>query len=235
MQKTKKYLLQVNQTEILVTQKRIKNIHLKICVIDGLIKVSAPLYLSQDKIKTFVISKFDWILAAQTKLDGQKKFLEKKYINEENHYFFDKNYSLNLIEITGRPKVLIDENNINLFIKSGANLVEKKKLLEKFYRENLQKIIPNYIKKWEEKMNLRVEKFGIKKMKTRWGTCNIRAKRIWINLELAKKPIACLEYIIVHEMVHLFEKNHNKRFYAYMDQFLPNWRDHESELKLMRA
>ncbi len=121
--------------------------------------------------------------------------------------------------------------NIKLFAKKNSTIAQRKKLLDEFYRQNLKKIIPNYIKKWEKKMNLKVLEFGVKEMKTRWGTCNIKARRIWLNLELAKKPLSCLEYIVVHEMVHLLEKYHNKKFFAHMDRFLPKWREFKAILK----
>jgi predicted metal-dependent hydrolase len=221
----KPYLLQLENIEIQITQKRIRNIHLKISPPNGAVTVSAPLSISQEKIKIFIISKLDWIKKVQLKIRSQKRAPEPKYISGEDHYFFDKKFSLEVLEQKGRARVMIDEDKIILFIKKDFTLKEKKKLFEDFYRNNLKKIIPNYIKKWEEKMNLKVAEFGIKKMKTRWGTCNIKDRRIWINLELAKKPIACLEYIVVHEMVHLLEKNHTKKFFSYMDKFLPNWQN----------
>jgi hypothetical protein len=103
-------------------------------------------------------------------------------------------------------------------------------ILQEWYREQLKILVPEYIEKWEEIMQVKVAEFGIKKMKTKWGTCNREAKRIWINLELAKKPLECLEYIVVHEMVHLLERNHNDRFITYMDRFLPLWRHYKEEL-----
>ena len=213
-------------------QKRIKNLHIRILPPDGRIKVSAPLYVSLDKILKFVSSKIDWIKSTQTKIQNQKFEPKKKFLDKEFHDFFGKKYLLNLEEGT-KNLVIFDNQKIILKIKNPSTIKKRQKILDDFYRHELKKLIPSYIKKWEEKMNLSVKEFGIKKMKTRWGTCNIRDKRIWINLELAKKPLECLEYIVVHEMVHLLEKNHSKKFYAYMDRFLPDWKEYKKILNVI--
>lgn len=231
IKKLKTYLLELEDITIHITQKRMRNLLIKICSPDATVKISAPFRISQKDIKNFAISKIDWIKKHQLKIRSQKRIPEPKFISGEEHNFFEKTYKLNVIEQQKKPSALINSDKIILYIKKDFTLAQKRKILDDFYRKNLKEIIPNYIKKWEEKMNLRVAKFGIKKMKTRWGTCNIRDKKIWISLELAKKPLACLEYIIVHEMVHLLERKHNKKFFSHMDKFLPNWKECDLQLK----
>ncbi len=212
-------------------RKKIKNLHLRIYAPDAKTVISAPLHLSISKIENFIDQRISWIKKTQEKLRGQKIIPKKKFLSGENHLFFGKNFLLEVKEDSVKNLVVLRENTIELNLKKRSNIKERQKILDNFYRSELKKIIPSYIKKWEEKMHLKVATFGIKKMKTRWGTCNIKARRIWINLELAKYQIECLEYIIVHEMVHLFERNHNKKFFAHMDHYLPNWKNFKEMLK----
>jgi predicted metal-dependent hydrolase len=227
----KNYSLEIEGLQIQVAQKKIRNIHLRISPPDASINISAPIRVSVKKIRDFIISKITWIKEGQLKVLAQKKPYKYKCISGEIHYIFDDKYQLNLVENSLKNLVVVSGNEINLYVKKDTNQIKRQKILDEFYRNNLKKIIPKLIKEWEEKMKLKLSGFGIKKMKTRWGTCNIISKKIWINLELAKKPLACLEYIVVHEMVHLFEKNHNKKFYAHCDFFLPNWREASDFLK----
>jgi hypothetical protein len=141
-----------------------------------------------------------------------------------------KRYLLKVIETEGKPKVEIRHDKLILQVRPVSTTEQRHIILHEWYRDQLKSIVPEYIAKWEEIMNVKVEEFGIKKMKTKWGTCNREAKRIWINLELAKKPLECLEYIVVHEMVHLLERNHNDRFIAFMNKYSPQWRHFKEEL-----
>lgn len=224
-------LLELQRIKIYITRKKIKNIHLRICIDSSRVTISAPLRLSLEKIEMFALSRIDWIKENRKKVIEQKKKFQKKYVPKEKHYFFDKEYFLEIVEHDEKPFVKVNSTKIKLHVKKNFTLQQKKKLLDDYYRESLKEIIPKYIKKWEKKTSLKVKEFGVKKMKTRWGTCNINDKRIWLNLQLAKMPLACLEYIIVHEMVHLLEKSHNHRFVFFMDKFLPQWRKREEMLK----
>lgn len=166
-----------------------------------------------------------WIRRQQKKLVGQERQSPREYVSRESHYFLGRRYLLNVIyhddpgrvSITGRP-------SIDLRVPSGASRAKRERILQAWYRKELKVLIPSVVSKWEKTTGLKVAEWGVKKMKTRWGTCNPNARRIWINLELAKKPVHCLEYIVLHEMVHLLERHHNERFIDYMDEFLPQWR-----------
>ena len=137
---------------------------------------------------------------------------------------------LKITERDAAPKVVLKHSAIELFVRPETDRVKRKSILDEWYRRKLKETVPSLIEKWEKKMNVQVNEFGIKKMKTRWGTCNRQAKRIWLNLELAKKPPECLEYIVVHEMTHLLERNHNDRVIALMTEFMPKWRFYKDEL-----
>jgi predicted metal-dependent hydrolase len=207
-----------------VVQKDIKNIHLSVYPPNGRVKIAAPLRMDVETIRIFAISKLGWIKRQQTKLRNQEREAPREYISRESHYYLGVRYLLKVVERDSKPSVAIMHDNLILQVKPDTNAEQRQILLQEWYRAQLKALVPHYIAKWEKIMGVQVSEFGIKKMKTKWGTCNIEAKRVWINLELAKKPLECLEYIVVHEMVHLLERSHNARFIAYMNQFLPQWR-----------
>lgn len=217
--------------EIEVLKKKIKNINLSVHPPDGRVRLSVPDRMNSEDIRIFVLSKLSWIEKHREKFKNQKSQARKDFISGESHYFFGRRYILKLLETNGKQYVEIKNNkDISLYSRPGSSLEQRERLMIEWYRQELKSIVPEYIKKWEAIVGVKVEEWGVKRMKTRWGSCNIQAKRIWINLELAKKNPICLEYIIVHEMVHILERKHNDRFRSYMDKFLPNWRSIEIEL-----
>jgi len=213
-----------------VEQKDIKNIHLSVYPPNGKVRISAPLRFDLETIRIFAISKLSWIKQQQAKLRNQQREAPREFTTRESHYFLGKRYLLKVIETDSKPKVEIKHDKLILQVRPGSTTEQKHIILQEWYRDQLKSIVPEYIAKWEEIMNVKVDEFGIKKMKTKWGTCNREAKRIWINLELAKKPLECLEYIVVHEMVHLLERNHNDRFVGLMNKYSPQWRHYKEEL-----
>jgi hypothetical protein len=225
------YKIIVSDIEIDVIKKNIKNLYLSVHPQDGKVKISAPKKISDDAIRTFAISKLPWINKQLSKLEKQEKQFKMEFISGENHYYQGRKYLLNVIHTNKKQKVEIrNQKYIDLYVRENATLEQRKKVLMEWYRRQLKAKIPNTIEKWEKIIGVKVDSFGIKLMKTKWGTCNIYDKRIWINLELAKKSERCLEYVVVHEMVHLLERYHNKIFYMYMDKFIPNWREIKKEL-----
>ena len=198
------------------------------------VRISAPLRCSFEKIKKFILSKIDWIKKHQIKIRSQKFIAPKKILDGEIHDFFGEKFLLKIVEKNGAPAVFLKGGIIELHIRKNLNLQKRRVALDQFYRAALKKIIPKHIAAWEEKMQLKVAEFGVKKMKTRWGTCNIKARRIWLNLSLVQMSIRFLDYIILHEMTHLLERKHNKKFFAHLDNFMPNWRECEKEMKNMR-
>jgi len=219
--------MQINISDIPITliQKKIKSIRLVVYP-SREVRVSAPLRMSLSEITKFISSKINWVKEKREKFIGHnyQKKIPQKYLAGEKHYFFGEEYVLEILEEKSSSAVILKDKTIFLKIKKGSTINLRKKVIESWYRKELKKIIPKYIAEFEPKMQVRVKEFGVKKMKTRWGTCNPAAQRIWLNLELAKKPISCLEYIVVHEMVHLLEHNHSKKFFAHMDEFLPHWK-----------
>ncbi|MBI5805800.1 M48 family metallopeptidase [candidate division TA06 bacterium] len=216
-----------------VVQKHIKNVHLSVYPPAGRVRISAPLRMDLETIKMFAISKMGWIKKKQLKIRSQQRETPREYLSRESHFFLGKRYLLKVVEADAKPAVTIQHETLLLQVRKGTSLEQKHIILQDWQRQQLRDIIPTFISIWEEKLNVTVAEFGIKKMRTRWGTCNRKVGRIWINLELARKPLECLEYIIVHEMVHLLERNHNEVFVALMDKHLPSWRQSKEKLNRM--
>ncbi len=225
--------LKLGDITIEVIQKNIKNIYLRVYPSTGRIRVSAPKRMDPAAIHAFVLSKLSWIKKKMVRIDSVKRIQKeavKKYISNEHHYVNGRSYVLQVFTQQAPPKVNLNHNTIELCVRPNTGIEKRKHILDQWYRAGLKEVVPAYLTKWEKIIQVRVIEFGIKKMKTRWGTCNRTAKRIWLNLELAKSSPECLEFIIVHEMVHLLERRHNKRFYAFMDRFLPQWKVMKQEL-----
>lgn len=218
---------------IAVSMKEIKHVHLSVHPPEGRVSVSAPVGMEKDTIRVFVISKLGWIKRQQTKLRQQEREAPREFINRESHYFNGERYLLKIVPLApsqGAAHVQLKHKTIELHIRSDASTESKAMIVGEWYRQQLKQTVPNIIAKYQKMMKVEVAEFGIKKMKTKWGTCNPNARRIWLNLELAKKPPECLEYIVVHEMTHLLEPSHNDRFVTLMDRFMPKWRFYKDEL-----
>lgn len=213
-----------------VEQKDIKNIHLSVYPPSGAVRIAAPLRLDIDTIRVYALSKLSWIRKQQEKFRGQVRETPREYLNMESHFFRGKRYLLKVVESNGIPRIELKHKTMVMYTKVETTMAKRQIIIDEWYRAQLKTLIPPLIEKWEKILNVEVNEFGIRRMKTKWGTCNAEEKRIWINLELAKKPPNCLEYIVVHEMVHLLERKHNNIFIAYMDKFLPKWKSYKDEL-----
>lgn len=221
----------ISGIEIEVIKKDIKNLHLAVYPPNGRVRIAAPLKMTEDVIRVFAISKLSWIKKQQRQFEEQPRQTSRNYISGESHYFKGTRYLLRVNTTTEKQKIEIkNKRYLDIYVRKNITPENKDKLVTEWYRSELKKEIPILIEKWEKITGLKVEQWGVKKMKTKWGTCNPNAKRIWLNLELAKKPIRCLEYIVVHEIIHLLERTHNDNFKALMDKFLPNWRNLKKEL-----
>jgi len=225
--------IKLGNISIEVEKKNIKNIYLSIYPPLGKVKISAPQRMDLNTIRIFAISKLSWIKKQQEIFKNQAREAPREYLTRESHYFKGKRYLLKIVEREAKPKVILRHNEIELHLRANTTSKKRQQILDEWYRAELKKIVPKLLEKWEPKMGVKCHEFGIKKMRTRWGTCNIDAKRIWLNLELAKKPPQCLEYVVVHELVHLLERKHNNRFIAFMDEFMPQWRFYKEQLNIL--
>jgi predicted metal-dependent hydrolase len=221
----------VNGLVVDVVRKDIKNLHLAVYPPNGRIRVAAPLRVDDEAVRLAVISRLAWIKRQQSKFDGQERQSAREYVSRESHYYQGNRYLLNVVYHDAPPKVVIrNKTTLDLFVRTGSDTAQRERALLAWYRKRLKHMIPPLIAKWEAIIGVEVADWGVKQMKTRWGTCNVEARRIWLNLELVKKPVHCLEFITVHEIVHLLERHHNDRFVAYMDKFMPQWRLFRDEL-----
>ncbi|MES2822941.1 MAG: SprT family zinc-dependent metalloprotease [Pseudomonadota bacterium] len=219
-----KHTITVSGINVQIVRKDIKNLHLAVYPPNGHVRVAAPENITDDNVRLAVVSKLSWIKKQQQDFKDQPRQTERKYISGECHYYFGKRYRLEVIEREGKPELKqLKSGKLKLFVKSDASAAVKEKLITEWYRGQLKEIIPGLLEKWQPKVGKKAADWGVKKMRTKWGSCNIEQRRIWLNLELAKKPLECLEYIVVHELIHLHERNHNEHFKTLMDTLLPNW------------
>jgi predicted metal-dependent hydrolase len=214
-----------------VVRKDIKNLHLGVYPPNGRVRVAVPLRLDDEAVRLAVISRLGWIRRQQDGFDQQERQSEREMITGESHYFQGRRYRLDVVEHEGPASIsLANSITMKLRVRPGTDRDKREAVLYRWYRHRLREQIPQLIVKWEPRVGVTVAEWGIKKMKTHWGTCNGKARRIWLNLELAKKTASCLEYILVHEMVHFLERYHNDRFRELMDGLMPRWRLHREEL-----
>jgi predicted metal-dependent hydrolase len=225
-------VLNINaQLSIDVVRKDIKNMHLAVYPPTGRVRIAAPLRIDDEAVRLFAISKIAWIRKNQRNFNSQERQAPRQFKERESHYFLGKRYLLRIIEQKAPSKVVFKTKTyIDLYIRPNSTLEQRKTIINEWYRAELKKLIPAIIDKWENQIGVSVDDWQVKQMKTKWGTCNIEKKRIWINLELAKKPLHCLEYIVVHEMIHLLERHHSERFLSLMDKFMPQWKFYREEL-----
>lgn len=223
--------ISVGGLNVEVVRKKIKNLHLAVYPPAGRVRVAVPLHISDEAVRLAVITRLSWIKKQQEKFEGQERQTEREYVSGETHYFLGRPYRLNVTYQPGRSRVSIrNKSVIDLFVPDGADLSHRKRIFTEWYRGELKELVPPLIQKWEPIIGMKVAEWGVKKMKTKWGTCMIKARRIWLNLELIKKSPRCLEYVVVHEMVHFLERLHNDRFKGFMDTFLPQWKLYRDEL-----
>ena len=215
--------IKVRDIEVTVYKKNIKNFHLSVLPPDGRVRVSVPKGISDETVRLFVIKKYQWIKKHREAFQNQERQTPREYVSGESHYFKGKRYILR-VEPANRPKIGIrNKKYIYFYVPDRYTREQKEKYYEKWLRRELKKELDVLVPKWENILGLKAKEVRIKKMKTKWGSCNPVAKRIWINLELIKKPQKYLEYVILHELLHFLEKRHNKRFKALMSKYMPDW------------
>jgi predicted metal-dependent hydrolase len=217
--------LEVSGISVQISRKPIKHLHVAVYPPNGQVCASVPLHLTDDNVRLAIISRLSWIRKQQANFQTQPRQSKREMVTGESHYVFGDRYRLEVIERHGSHEIVIKNNQtLQLLVNPGTSSQNRALVLNQWYRDQLKARIPNLLNHWQPIIGKEVAEWGIKKMKTKWGSCNITQQRIWLNLELAKKPIECLEYVLVHELVHFLERHHNDRFKAYMDRYLPQWR-----------
>jgi len=223
--------IEIGGIEVEIVRKDIKHLHLGVYPPDGRVRVAVPLRLDDDAVRLAVISRLAWIRRKRAEFEGQDRQSRREFVTGESHYFEGRRYRLDVIESTGPTGIrLRDKAWIEMRVRPDAGRDAREAMLYSWYRARLRERIPELIAKWEPRIDVSVAEWRIRRMKTRWGTCNPDARRLWLNSELAKKPIPCLEYVVVHEMVHLIERAHNDRFRKILDRVMPGWGSRLDEL-----
>ena len=228
---TQSFQMIVGGLTVEVVRKAIKNLHLGVYPPHGRVRVAAPLVVSDEAVRLAVIGKLAWIKRQQAKFEAQPRQSQREMVGGESHYFLGQRYRLRVMEHQGASKVVLcNKTFMDLYVRPEVGAEHREQVLLRWYRRQLRALIPFLLEKWQAVLGVQAAAWGIRKMKTKWGACNVEARRIWLNLELAKKPVLCLEYIVVHELVHLLERHHTDRFMAIMDKHMPQWRLHREEL-----
>ena len=222
--------LSLGDITVEVVLKNIKNIHLSVYPPTGRVRISAPTRTEPDAIRLFALSKLGWIRAQQRKIQAQPRETTREYLERESHYVWGERYLLEICERNAAPTVELSHKALRLWVKPGTPLDTRAALLEGWYRDRLREAAGPLIATWQTKLKVEVENLVVRRMKTRWGSCTPARRSIRLNTDLAKKPLVCLEYVIVHELMHLLEPSHNSRFVSLMSQHLPNWRAYRDEL-----
>lgn len=213
-----------------VIRKDIKHVHLSVYPPDGRVRISAPKSMALDIIRIYAITKLDWIRQQQRKMLAQERETPREYLDKESHYVWGKRYLLRNVETSTSPRIELKHSTLEMHLRSGSDTDKRHSLLESWYREQIRQSVPAILSRWEPQLGVRARRVLIQRMKTKWGSCNPASGHIRLNTELARKPPVCLEYIVVHELIHLLEPTHNARFQFLMDEAMPHWRQIRNEL-----
>ncbi|MBL0061115.1 MAG: M48 family metallopeptidase [bacterium] len=228
---TNSHQIMVGGLSIEVVRKDIKNLHLGVYPPHGRVRVAVPMIMKDEAVRVAIARKLGWIKKQKAKFENQPRQSPREYVSGESHYFLGQRYRLRVLKQAGFEGVTLNGKfSIELFVHPDADTAHKEHLMHKWYRAELNAMIPDLLDVWQRRLKVEVKEWGVRKMKTKWGSCNTQAHRVWFNLELAKKPPQCLEYIVAHELTHLIERKHNERFVAVMEKHIPHWRNVRDEL-----
>jgi hypothetical protein len=223
--------MKVGGVAVAVVRKAIKNLHLGVYPPHGRVRVAAPREMSDDAIRLAVVSKLGWIKRQRTRFEAQPRQSVREMVNGESHYVLGRRFRLRVVDHDGVERVTLRGKTVlELCVRPKSTAEHREHVLHLWYRRQLRDLIPPLVEKWAAELGIEAPALGVKKMKTKWGSCSRAARRIWLNTELAKKPHRCLEYIVLHELVHLIERNHQAGFTALMDKHMPMWRHVRVEL-----
>lgn len=223
--------------EIELVQKNIKNMHLAVYPPDGRVRLAAPADVNEKTLQLYVTSKIPWIRKQQRKFANQERQSPRQFVDRESHYFLGKRYLLRVHESDHKyryPKIIVKTKTyIEMYVNETFTVEQKQQLLKEWYRVQLKKVLAELIPKWEVLLNVNTNNVKVQTLRTKWGSCNPDNGNFLFNIELAKKPYECIEYVVVHELLHLIERTHNDNFKAYLDKYLPNWKQLKDELNAL--
>ncbi|NCC41681.1 MAG: M48 family peptidase [Gammaproteobacteria bacterium] len=222
--------IQLGDIDIAVTRKAIKHVHLSVHPPAGRVTLVAPTGTRLEVARAYAVSKLGWIRDQQAKLQAQARETPRQFIERESHSLWGRRYLLTVVERDAKPSVSMDHKRITLSVRPGSDTTKRAEVIHEWHKALLHQVVPRLIGKWEPKLGVKVSAYFLQRMKTKWGSCNHEAGHIRLNTELAKKPKDLLEYVVVHEMVHLLEPTHSERFLAILGEHYPMWREARLEL-----
>lgn len=223
-------LIELGDISISVTRKDIKNVHLSVHPPEGRVTLVAPTNTRLEVARAYAISRLGWIREQQSKLEAQAREAPRQFVERESHYVWGRRYLMVVNHQDAKPSVVLDHKRITLTVRPGSDAQKRAEVMHEWQKLQLHAVVPVLIRKWEYKLKVRVAGYYLQRMKTKWGSCNHQAGNIRLNTELVKKPKDLLEYVIVHEMVHLLEPTHNERFISILGEHFPTWREARAEL-----
>lgn len=225
--------IKIGDIVISMTRKRIKNVHLSVHPPNGRVTLTAPIGTRLEVARAYAISKLGWIREQRAKLLAQARETRRAFIERESHYLWGRRYLLSVIEVNAKPSVRLSPRKITLTVRPGSDSAKREEVMHEWHKTLLHQAVPPLIKKWQPKLGVTVSAYFLQRMKTKWGGCNHRAGNIRLNTELVKKPKDLLEYVVVHEMLHLIQPTHSEHFTGLLDKHYPSWREARGELNAL--
>lgn len=226
-------IIWLGELSIAVTRKTVKHTHLSVHPPHGRVTLVAPLGTRTEVMRAYAISKLGWIRCQQEQFRAQARETPRRYVTRETECVWGKRYLLKVEHVDAKPMVVLDHRQMLLRVRPGSDAVARSAAVQAWYRQQMHVAIPKLIAKWEPRLGVRVEGYFLQRMKTKWGSCNNRARHIRLNTELVKKPRALLEYVVVHEMLHILEPKHSERFFELLTRHYPAWRNAQTELNAL--
>jgi predicted metal-dependent hydrolase len=223
-------IIELGDISISVTRKDIKNVHLSVHPPEGRVTLVAPTSTRLEVARAYAISRLGWIREQQSKLQAQAREAPRQFVERESHHVWGRRYLMVINHRNAKPSVVLDHKRLTLTVRPGSDANKRADVMYEWQKLQLHAVVPVLIKKWERKLKVKVVGYYLQRMKTKWGSCNHRAGNIRLNTELVKKPKDLLEYVVVHEMIHLLEPTHNERFILLLDEHFPTWREARAEL-----
>ncbi len=223
-------LIHIGDISIAVTRKDIKNVHLSVHPPEGRVTLSAPTETRLEVARAYAITRLSWIREQQEKLRNQARETAREFIERESHYLWGRRHLLTVVECDTKPSVTVDHKRITLSVRPGSDHAKRASVIHEWHKSLLHEFIPTLISKWGPKLGVQVTGYFLQRMKTKWGSCNHKAGHIRLNTELVKKPKDLIEYVVVHEMLHLTEQTHSDRFTSLLTDHFPTWREARVEL-----
>ena len=222
--------IQLGEISIAMTRKEIKHVHLSVHPPSGRVTLVAPTATRPEVARAYAVSKLGWIRDQQAKLRGQARETPREFVGRESHFLWGRRYLLSVREEEVKPAVRISHRRITLTVRPGSDRAKRAAVMHEWHKSLLHDAVPEVIRRWERKLSVELAGYFLQRMKTKWGSCNHRARNIRLNTELVRKPKDLLEYVVVHEMLHLIAPNHSEQFLALMNRYYPAWREARAEL-----